>query len=67
MSDGKPAGMRNAIGKIKVELCRDVIRQRRRCTPPATNGDAERSAMEWNRNQLRARLRREGRARGEHG
>ena len=67
MSDGKPAGMRNAIGKIKVELYRDVIRQRRRCTPPATNGDAERSAMEWNLNQLRAGPRRERRARGEHG
>src|ERR1700730_14295003 len=67
MSDGKPAGMRNAIGKVKVELYRDVIRQRRRCTPSATNGDAERSAMEWNRNQLRAGPRRERRARGEHG
>jgi len=67
MSDGKPAGVRNAIRKIKVELYRDVIRQRRRCTPPATNGDAERSAMEWNRNQLRAGPRRERRARGEHG
>ena len=66
-SAGKPAGMRNAIRKIKVELYRDVIRQRRRCTPPATNGDTERSAMEWNRNQLRAGPRRERRARGEHG
>ena len=67
MSDDEPAGVRNAIGKIKVELHRDIIRQRRRCTPPATNGDTERTAMEWNRNQLRAGPRRECRARGEHG
>ena len=33
MSDGEPAGVRKAIGKVEVELHRDIIRQRRRCTP----------------------------------
>src|SRR6266576_5752283 len=64
MSDGEPAGVRNAIGKIEVELNRDIIRQRRRCTPLATGGDTERAALEWNRDQLRAGPRRERRARG---
>ena len=67
MSDGEPAGVRKAIGKIEVELRRDIIRQRRRCTPPAIGGDTERAAIEWNRDQLRAGSRRERRARGEHG
>jgi hypothetical protein len=49
MSDREPGRMKKAIGKIKVELRHDIIRQRRRCTPPATNGDTERAAMEWNR------------------
>jgi hypothetical protein len=49
MSDGESGGLRKAVGKVKVELHRDIIRQRRRCTPPATNGDTERAAMEWNR------------------
>ena len=64
MSDDEPAGVRKAIGKIEVELHRDIIRQRRRCTPPAIGGDAERAAIEWNRDQLRAGSRRERRARG---
>ena len=33
VSDGEPAGVRKAIGKVEVELHRDIIRQRRRCTP----------------------------------
>jgi len=67
MSDGEPAGVRKAIGKIEVELHRDIIRQRRRCTPPAIGGDTERAALDWDRDQLRAGSRRERRARGERG
>ena len=67
MSDSEPAGVRKAIGKIEVELHRDVIRQRRRCTPPTIGGDTERATIEWDRDQLRAGSRRERRARGKHG
>ena len=67
MSDGEPEGVRKAIGKIEVELHRDIIRQGRRCAPPAIIGDTERAAMKRNRDQLRAGPRRERRARGEYG
>ncbi|MFL5270105.1 MAG: hypothetical protein ACJ8AH_26540, partial [Stellaceae bacterium] len=67
MSDSEPGGVRKAVGKIKIELHRDIIRQRSRCTPPAINGDTEGAAMEWNREQLRAGAGRECRSRGEHG
>jgi hypothetical protein len=48
MSDDDPRGAKGNR-KIEVELHRDIIRQRRRCTPPAIGGDAERAAIEETR------------------